>query len=326
MKEFVIQYLFIFKAGARVIDFFLLPFILPAALLLKLVRFIGIDKIPLCRELLLRLGIFPIINHYYEPRFDYRQLIQPLDYDRNLTGIRWQIEKQLAFLQKLEYASELQEISLNRTKEIEYYINNRKFEGGDGECWYQMIRHFKPQRIFEIGSGFSTLMAIKAIRANLAANSNYHCQHICIEPYEMKWLEKTGIEVIRKRIEEFDLTFFTELQANDILFIDSSHIIRPQGDVLYEYLEILPILNRGVIVHIHDIFSPKNYRTNWLIEQVRFWNEQYLLEAFLSCNSEWEILLSVNHIKHHHYEALKTVAPYLQSKDEPGSFYLRKIQ
>ena len=326
MKELVIRYLFIFKIGLRIIDFFLLPFIVPAALLLKLVRFVGSDRLPFCRELLLKIGVFPIINHYYEPRFDYRQLIQPLDQDRNLTGISWQIEKQLAFLKTLDYASELQKIPLEPTQKTEYYLNNRKFEGGDGECWYQIIRHFKPRRIFEIGSGFSTLMAIKAIQANRAENSSYQCQHICIEPYEMKWLENTGVEIIRRRIEEFDLTFFTDLQANDILFIDSSHVIRPQGDVLCEYLEILPILNPGVVVHIHDIFSPKNYRLNWLTDQVRFWNEQYLLEAFLSCNSDWEILAAINHIKHHHYEVLNTVAPYLQSKDEPGSFYLRKIQ
>ena len=79
--------------------------------------------------------------------------------------------------------------------------------------------------------------------------------------------------------------FFAKDKKNDILFIDSSHIIRPQGDVLFEYLEILPILNPGVVVHIHDIFSPKDYLDNWIINDHLFWNEQYLLEAFLSFNN-----------------------------------------
>jgi len=74
------------------------------------------------------------------------------------------------------------------------------------------------------------------------------------------------------------------------LFIDSSHIIRPQGDVLFEYLEILPILNAGVFVHIHDIFTPKDYLSEWILDGKVFWNEQYLLEAFLSFNTCFKIM------------------------------------
>ena len=74
----------------------------------------------------------------------------------------------------------------------------------------------------------------------------------------------------------------------DILFIGSSHVIRPQGDVLFEYLELLPTLKRGVIVHVHDIFSPRDYPQSWLLDEVRLWNEQYLLEAFLTDNEHWK--------------------------------------
>ena len=141
----------------------------------------------------------------------------------------------------------------------------------------------------------------------------------------MPWLEKTGVSVIRQRIEDIDLTFFKELEEDDVLFIDSSHIIRPQGDVLFEYLELLLTLNRGVIVHVHDIFSPKNYPSLWLQEQVRFWNEQYLLEAFLSHNTDWEIIGALNYLHHNHYEALKVAAPFLTPDREPGSFYIQKV-
>lgn len=96
----------------------------------------------------------------------------------------------------------------------------------------------------------------------------------------MTWLEEVGVSVVRKKVEEVELSFFSRLQGNDILFIDSSHIICPQGDVLFEYLELLPSLNKGVIVHVHDIFSPKNYLKQWLQDEIWFWNEQYLLEAF----------------------------------------------
>ena len=118
---------------------------------------------------------------------------------------------------------------------------------------YQMIRSIKPTKIFEVGSGFSTLMAAKAILKNNEENSEYKCKHVCIEPYEMPWLESVGVVVVRKKVEDLALSFFSELKENDILFIDSSHIIRPQGDVLFEFLELLPSLNKGVIVNTSTI-------------------------------------------------------------------------
>jgi hypothetical protein len=184
----------------------------------------------------------------------------------------------------------------------------------------------KPRRIFEVGSGNSTLMAIQAIRRNREETPGYDCKHVCIEPYEMPWLEQTGVTVVRKKIEDVEASFFSELEKNDILFIDSSHIIRPQGDVLVEYLELLPTLKTGVIVHLHDIFSPKNYPKEWLTEQVIFWNEQYLLEAFLSHNRAWKVVGSLNHLRHHHYEKLKSVAPFLTAEKEPASFYIQKVE
>ena len=111
-----------------------------------------------------------------------------------------------------------------------------------------MVRHFKPQCIIEIGSGSSTLMVRNAIARNKSDNPQYRCRHMCIEPYEQPWLEKTEVELIRDKVENVDKSFFQQLGPNDILFIDSSHIIRPQGDVLFEYLELLPTLASGVLV------------------------------------------------------------------------------
>lgn len=141
----------------------------------------------------------------------------------------------------------------------------------------------------------------------------------------MPWLEQTGVRVLKRKAEEMSLEFFSELEKGNILFLDSSHIIRPQGDVLYAYLDLLPTPKTGVIVHLHDIFSPKNYLERWLIDEVRFWNEQYLLEAFLTHNNQWEIIGALNNLHHHHYEKLKSIAPFLTPDREPGSFYIRKI-
>lgn len=305
-------------------DIILVPFVYPAALLLKNIRRGGLHRLPYCKTALMNVGVFPIRNHYYEPQFDNRNPIPEFSQDRNLPGINWNISEQLEMLERFIFSQELVDIPQEKPDTLKFYLNNGAFVSGDAEYWYQLIRTIKPKRIFEVGSGNSTLMAVDAIRRNRDDEPNYKCKHICIEPYEMPWLEDTGVSVVRKKVEEVEVEFFSELQENDILFIDSSHVIRPQGDVLFEYLELLPSLNRGVIVHIHDIFSPKNYPKQWLENEVKFWNEQYLLEAFLSHNNSWKVLGALNYLHHHHYEELKSIAPFLTPDRKPGSFYIQK--
>lgn len=308
-----------------VVDIMLIPFVYPTAWLLKNIRKVGVHRLPNCKNILMNIGVFPILNHYYEPQFDNRTPKLDFFQDRNLQGINWNVSVQLEILESLTFSQELMDTPQKKTEALKFYLNNGAFESGDAEYWYQIIRKIKPKRIFEIGSGNSTLMAINAIKKNQQENPIYKCEHLCIEPYEMPWLEEVGVSVVRKKVEEVELSFFSQLQENDILFIDSSHIIRPQGDVLFEYLELLPSLNKGVIVHIHDIFSPKNYPTSWLQDEVKFWNEQYLLEAFLSHNSSWRIIGALNYLHHNHYNKLKSVAPLLTCESEPGSFYIQKI-
>jgi hypothetical protein len=116
-----------------------------------------------------------------------------------------------------------------------------------------------------------------------------------------------------------------QLEANDILFIDSSHVLRPQGDVLFEFLEILPVLKQGVIVHIHDIFSPQDYPHQWVVDDNRLWNEQYLLEAFLSYNNQWQITSALNLLRLNHRENLVKSCPNALSGAFCGSFYIQRI-
>lgn len=318
MKKLILRFL-------PLADMILVPFVYPAAWLLKIIRRVGVHRVPLCKHCLIKVGVFPIRNHYYEPQFDNRNPKLEFSQDRSLPGINWNISEQKEMLEKFRFSQELADIPYEKPNTLKFYLNNDAFNSGDAEYWYQLIRTIKPRRIFEVGSGHSTLMAINAIHRNHEDDPSYKCKHICIEPYEQPWLEQAGVSVIRKKIEEIEVEFFSELQENDILFIDSSHIIRPQGDVLFEYLELLPSLNRGVIVHVHDIFSPKNYIKKWLSDEVRFWNEQYLLEAFLSHNNSWKVLGALNYLHHHHYEILKSVAPFLTPEREPGSFYIQKI-
>lgn len=184
----------------------------------------------------------------------------------------------------------------------------------------------KPKRVLEVGSGNSTLVVRHAISRNQAEVPGCACKHLFIEPFEApSWLEQAGVLTVRKRVEEVESALFQELEANDLLFIDSSHVIRPQGDVLTEYLGILPLLRPGVVVHVHDIFSPRDYPREWLIDRLSLWNEQYLLEAFLTENRSWQIIGALNLLHHRHFNALHRVCPYLTRDREPGSFYMRKV-
>ncbi len=318
MKKFIILFF-------PLVDILLIPFVYPAAWLLKNIRRGGVWRLPHCKNAFMNVGVFPIRAHYYEPQFNNQNPNPPFSQDRNLQGINWNVSCQLEMLERFNFSEELANIPQKKPSTLKFYLNNEAFESGDAEYWYQIIRTIKPKRIFEVGSGNSTLMAIDAINKNQSEDPNYKCEHICIEPYEMPWLEETGVTVVRKKVEEVELSFFSQLEENDILFIDSSHIIRPQGDVLFEYLELLPSLNTGVIVHVHDIFSPKNYLTKWLQDDVRFWNEQYLLEAFLSHNSSWKIVGALNYLHHNHYKKFSSVIPFLTPEHEPGSFYIQKI-
>lgn len=308
----------------RIADVLLLPLLLPAARLLKVIRRVGVHRLPHCKSMLMRIGVFPICSHYYEPQFDYRTTGKPFSEDRALPGLNWNVVEQLNLLATFSATHELADIPKEKPTSIGFYLDNGYFASGDAEYWYQLIRSIKPARIYEVGGGYSTLLAIKAIKKNAEQDTNYKCQHVCIEPYEMPWLEQTNVTVVRQRVEDLDVRFFSDLQEDDVLFIDSSHMIRPQGDVLFEYLELLPTLNKGVIVHLHDIFSPKNYLREWLEDEVKFWNEQYLLEAFLSHNATWKIIGALNYLRHNHYEKLKSIAPFLTPDREPGSFYIRK--
>lgn len=311
-------------------EFIALPFTIVSAKWLGLIR----QKrrgFRLSWKILKKIEVIPIINHYYEPLISKNQLSHPLGDDRNLPAIDFNDNEQLAILDKFHWQDELLEVPREASRSVtdykDYYYNNGAYGAGDGEYLYSIIRLFKPKKIIEIGSGNSTLMSLKAIRKNKEENSDYVCKFICVEPYEQNWLSKIDeIQVIRKKVEEIKLSFFQQLDSEDILFIDSSHVIRPQGDVLYEYGEIIPSLKQGVIIHVHDILTPKDYLQEWVLDEIRLWNEQYLLEAFLAYNSHIEIIGALNYLKKHYWKELASKCPILamEKEYEVGAFWMRK--
>jgi hypothetical protein len=134
-----------------------------------------------------------------------------------------------------------------------------------------------------------------------------------------------GLSVLPKKVQEIPLSTFAKLERNDVLFIDSSHVLTIGSDVRYEYLDILPRVKPGVLVHCHDIFLPAEYPKEWVLDDHRFWNEQYLLQAFLTFNNEFEVLWAGSYMHLKHPDLLAAAIPsYRQEKCYPKSFWIRR--
>lgn len=314
----------IFLKIRPILDIIISPLTYLAAILFYCIRLSKLNRERFTRKVLMSRGVFPIMDFYCEPLFNPKHLKKDLRKDRELPGIDLNVQEQLRLLEKFSYNEELMSFPVEKQREGQFYYLNDVFTSGDAEYLYNMIRFFKPKKIIEVGSGHSTLMAINALSKNKEEDGHYSCRHVCIEPYPVKWLHGQDIELIKEKVEDVDKKLFDDLEAHDILFIDSSHMIRPQGDVLFEYLEVLPLLKPHVLVHIHDIFTPKDYLDAWVIDDIRFWNEQYLLEAFLTFNNRVKIIGALNYLKHNHFDALAEKCPILQkeSDSEPGSFWM----
>ena len=248
--------------------------------------------------------------HFYQPIPDTRTLPETLwNRPSKLVGIDMNESVQVDLLRKHfpEFRDEYQQFPTEPTGEpTRFYLNNRLFDGTDALVAYCMVRHFQPRLIIEVGGGFSSLILGEA------AVKNNDATMICIEPFPADFLRQgcPGLHsLIEKKVEDIDLEFFSQLDSGDILFIDSSHTVKIGGDVNYLFLEVLPRLKPGVIVHVHDIFLPFDYRRDWVMDEFHFWSEQYLLQAFLSFNAEFEVLMCNSYLGLYYLEDLKSTFP-----------------
>ena len=254
--------------------------------------------------------------HYYEPLPDFRSITtEQITRRRTYPGIDFNWNEQLTLVNELAAYS-------NELRELKFDFDNAFFNGFDAAVYYSLIRHLQPQRIVEIGGGYSTQIADRALARNGTGKLT------CIEPYPEERLNgaKLDIELITKRVEEIDIDFFSSLDANDILFIDSSHTVKFGSDVCFEFLEVLPTLKPGVWIHVHDIFFPHDYPEEWLIERRQAWNEQYLLEAFLSFNSRFSVQLANHWFCLDHLEEAARLWPRALSPNYgPCSFWMKRV-
>lgn len=213
---------------------------------------------------------------------------------RYTEGLQFNRENYLRFLEQvcLPYKAEYDALPREKDDTDSFYLNNGYFGPADAEVLYCVIRHFKPARIIEIGSGNSTRLMRKAID-----DGKLQTKLVCVDPHPRIDIHDHADEHVPLPVEEVEVETITDaLTANDILFIDSSHTVVTGGDGPYLYLEVLPKLRPGVLVHVHDIFFPFDYPQAWIVKSRRPFTEQYLLHAFLWDSTAFEILWPANYM------------------------------
>lgn len=206
-----------------------------------------------------------------------------------------------------------------------YGSQNPSFGIGDGLFLQAMMRHFRPGKIVEVGSGYSSAMMLDVNDLHLGNSVDFEF----IEPYpellqsllhekDKRWIIHSDI------LQHADLGIFRTLMQNDILFIDSTHVFKAGSDVCRLFFEVMPALKPGVVIHLHDIFWPFEYPPKWFYEG-RAWNEAYALRAFLQYNKAFSIILWPNALVRRFRGWFEKNAPHVL-KNPGGSIWLKKIE
>lgn len=298
--------------------------------LLKYMAFTGIGS-----DECLRNGFLPVPLHYYQPIPDLPEIEKRgvFSKESKLRGIQFYPEACIAFLKSLSFpfATECQWPNEPSNNPRQFHLHNGCFSFGCAAPLHCMIRNNKPKRIVEIGSGNSSKVISAAIELN--ARENHETQYTIIDPYSTLTLENLpkSTRIIRNPVESMEMDVFEALTENDILFVDSSHVCKTGSDVNFEILEILPSLSKGVFVHFHDIPMPFEYpKTYFTNPHFRvFWNESYLLQAFLACNREFQIVLPMSYLQKYYLDDLKSLFPNSLKTSfgwVSGSFWIKRIE
>jgi hypothetical protein len=288
------------------------------------------------REIFAAQGFHLLKKHYYLPIPDKDDLGDEFWLRQSeLVGLDMNDQYALELLEHV-FPRHLQEFRRNfaihrNDDSSSFYLINGTFMAVDAHVYYSLIRQFRPKRIVEIGAGNSTLAAGVACGFNFEQYGE-RPELIAIEPYPTPAL-KRGVpgltRLIEDKIQNLSMDTFTSLESGDFLFIDSTHVLREGGDVQLEYCEILPRLAPGVLVHIHDISLPKAYPRVYFEKDHLYWNEQYLLQAFLTFNSRFEVVWPGNYMLLNYPEKVCAVFPEYHDmrkvfpQAEPSSFWIR---
>lgn len=244
---------------------------------------------------------------------------------RDIIGVELHESEQLTLLDEIAHFYTDIPFQSHKVEGLRYYFENPAYSYSDAIILYGMIRYLKPQRIIEVGSGFSSCVTLDT--NELFFNGSISTTFI--EPYPhllmslVKENDKERIRMLPSRLQDVDASEFEALRANDILFIDSTHVSKINSDVNRIFFEILPRLSPGVHIHFHDISYPFEYPKEWVYEG-RAWNEAYMLRTFLQYNTAFRIVLMNTFMERYHESFFQERMP-LCLKNIGGSIWIRKM-
>ena len=244
---------------------------------------------------------------------------------RELPGVRLDIPGALSSLERLQpFAKELDRFPYTQKPGAPFWYDNASFTDFDAAVLYTMLRWLKPRRYIEVGCGFSSLVSAAALRTNI--EEGHACEAIYADP-EPRLDVRPHLDFARlliERVQNIPPARFQTLEAGDVLFIDTSHVLKLQNDVEYELLHVLPALRPGVWIHLHDIFTPYDYPEDWLNKPLRFaGNEQYALECLLSGGRRFQVELPLYCLWKEQRPALEKLLP--AGRTRPHSFWIRRM-
>jgi predicted O-methyltransferase YrrM len=256
-------------------------------------------------------------GHFYSPLTAASDVSRALDWT-GAPGVDLAADRQLALAQRLA------PLLAEPMPGPRYSPGNRMFGPADAAVYRAMLAYLRPGRLIEVGSGYSTAVALDEADANPGLGG---LEITCIEPYPerlhqlLTGADHQRLAVLRRPVQEVDQASFQRLGSLDVLFIDSTHVVKPGSDVVWLFLHVLPRLAPGVVVHVHDVFWPFGYPGEWL-RQRRDWTESYLLHAFLIGNTSWEIVFFSSWLWQCHPE----LVPAPLAAEAPSSIWLRKVR
>ena len=243
---------------------------------------------------------------------------------QEIPGIDLDLDAMLALWESMAPDIAKAPFSDEKSSALRHWYNNGFYRHGDGKVYYGMLARFRPRRIIEIGCGFSTALALDTIE-HLALDTKM----TLIEPESarvqslLRPNDRHRVELRQNIVQDVPPAFFADLGENDILFIDSSHILKTGSDVCYEFFEILPRLRQGVIVHVHDIGDQFEYPPNWVFKDKRPYTEAYLLRAFLMHNTAYKPIFFNNYFAARYPDKLK-IEGVRGDRNEGGSLWMRR--
>jgi hypothetical protein len=268
-----------------------------------------------------RLGLQLVVKSFYSPIPDLPSVPAEVWEQRSdLAGIEWDLDRQLALVE--EVAPFIDEFGApgETAEPHRYYRANPSYGAGDADLLYAFTRHFRPPRIVELGSGFTTLVLAQAVRENGSG------ELWVFDPFPgVASPETPGVTELRPLLaQDVPLETFSDLKSGDFLIVDTTHTVKVGGDVNRIVLDVLPRLAPGVIVHFHDIFLPYEYPREWLERFGLFWQEQYLLQAFIALNPDYEVLCGLHALVRERPERMQELIPALREGGSPAAFWLRR--